>query len=343
MLYLTFPTHVENKYYKLNGTFDEYLQSTNYRTFNQKVLEDLPWIQEICNEIINQYDYPNIVVFPLTSKFGLTYSLKLHPQVLNQLKVIITNIIQTVNANPLINKNQLDNIFQPIPYNELSLGNHRMELSNQYWNVNTFADQRLFRNFNGEVEGKNYKIYGVGLTTLSRAFEIISLTKLPKVAEDPKLNEMYNDNVIELYGAFDELNQLEGSDLTKQLIRNKAISIISNAVYYEFIATMEIHNIHKASSLNKTYESIINIQWVSKGEDHSLGVVKSFSDKEKWYFISNEFVNEITDVKKFFIQGYSFNYISDIFLHEEESYGVKNYLKQFIKPILLKDYERRID
>ncbi|KAI3387880.1 hypothetical protein SNEBB_002284 [Seison nebaliae] len=67
MLHLIFPTELDNKYYKFDGTLMEYLYSTKYRLFNQKILEDSPWVTEQCNQIINEHGYPNVVITTLST------------------------------------------------------------------------------------------------------------------------------------------------------------------------------------------------------------------------------------------------------------------------------------
>ncbi|KAI3386685.1 hypothetical protein SNEBB_004147 [Seison nebaliae] len=334
---------MEQKYYKLDGTFMEYLNSIKYPTLNQLILEDIPWIQEKCTEIIYQNDYPQIVIFSLSVPTTQVYILKLNNMAINKLYHTFIEIIERVKENPLIDGNALNLEFPSIGYQDLIFGNYRTELNDIYWDGNQLATQRLFRNFNGDLEGKNYRVYGLTLIEKMDNYEIndinLNFFRIQNLkAENPELYNLLIENVQASYYTSQIINDYEQNGHVPSFVCDKIKNLLFNAFSYELWASMEMYEMNKAIIFGTDYDQHLMLT-LDKGQcDHMKGLVKSFNDTDQWYLIDNDNVNLVYNIKSFFELERGFRFIGEMFWHEEESYGLKDNLKKFITPILRGGY-----
>ncbi|KAI3378726.1 hypothetical protein SNEBB_006580 [Seison nebaliae] len=255
------------------------------------------------------------------------------------MKLIIASIITTVTSNRTITLGDLDKTYKPIPLDELPLISYQQRLNDKYWKGTRFITQNLFHNFYKTISEKQYKLYALCLIVEDLAYKITNLGELPNLTKDPQINKLYHNNILDLYDSFDALKQVKGNGL----IHDKVKSIIADALYYEMIATIEQFKINRARFNKEFYNQTMTINQTSISTGHVKGVVKSFNDRDQWYLVDNDLVIEIINIRTFLSRGYTFNFICEMFWHEEESYNLyKNDLKKYIKPILWKDYGKKL-
>ncbi|KAI3383536.1 hypothetical protein SNEBB_009840, partial [Seison nebaliae] len=179
-----FPMELDETYYNLDGTYIEYMDSIQHHLFNHQIMVDIPWIREICINIIDEDGYPKIVVTPENglSKFG---PMQLSYGVHEKLKTKIESVIKYVNENPLTMIDDLRHEFPKLSQEEILLAGYRPNMNPQYWNGNDFKTQRLFRNFLPNRRGNNYKLVGITLAINSEVlWKIKRINLIPPLSAE---------------------------------------------------------------------------------------------------------------------------------------------------------------
>ncbi|KAI3387370.1 hypothetical protein SNEBB_000347 [Seison nebaliae] len=286
------------------------------------------------SSFIQREDFARIPL--VSSREEMTQMYRLHPSVLFEMKNRILQIIEVVENNfPHINMSEIERIVPSFEKNEIILVDHHAGLSHQYWNGNKFATQQLFRNFNRGKQGKNYKVYGMSLGISKHSIRIVN--ELVKI-HNRHIARYLDNNIMKLYHRYAAIKRFNGSFLAKKLVRKRALRIISDVLYYQTYTSVDLYNAHKNKLYGSGFPKLFETEPFEENFVHLMVLIRSLNDEDNWYFIDNDEITIVKDVKSFVRDGYGFNYIDSMYWHEEESYGLNRKLKEYIKPFLLKDY-----
>ncbi|KAI3389416.1 hypothetical protein SNEBB_002811 [Seison nebaliae] len=307
----------EKKFFKYDGTLQEYVDSLTVHLFNERVFGAQAWIAHKTNTIFMHADFPLVVGIQEEGFWKEEfYASELSYRTYVQLKELSNSIIDKIKDNPRTTKQELDTLFHQIPITDLAYSYRNLKFPKEFWNEEQPNQQNLFKNFTRRsARGPDYLLYAIHLS------KIVKQWKIKKDLE-----------VGIIFGLMKE---------QEELYKYKMMTIISNATWYETLLTADYLNFMEN---NKTEGfRFVETELIPVATTHSVSIIRSLNTR-RWYLINNHNVYSTINLKSFIdfqSNGELLNSrIAETFWHEVNQYYLyKNKINTIIKPIIRQDYE----
>ncbi|KAI3380074.1 hypothetical protein SNEBB_001492 [Seison nebaliae] len=328
---------VEEKYYDISKSFLEYMDSIQSRTFNERVGKDLYWIREKAAEVIHRYGYPKVVITPERSVDGNVNAVQLSVETHMGLTRRIMDAIRRVRAEPLITLEQLQNHHPLTPLRDLLFSRYSPRLSAHYWNDDGFSKMRLFRNFINDKEGDNYLLFALQLEIDTQHYRMIPKTSLPELCE--KEIEYFNRTFLRTIDYLRDITHYEESLPNNEIIVNYVKSILKSPIEYETLANVD--KFHQMRYLQRQipFTPHFDTERPRYRPGHAMVMIRTFNNN--WHVVDNDHIYRVERPWFFLQTDNGFSDIANMYWHEERSYDLKEDLKQYMKPIISKDYDHK--
>ncbi|KAI3380747.1 hypothetical protein SNEBB_008323 [Seison nebaliae] len=340
--------NVEEKYYNVDGTITEYIDSIRTRNFNKRVLYDDPWMKTHCESLIHSFGYPIIVVTPHNINTEMYFASQLSQGTNRNIDKIFRKMLENVQNNKTATS-ETENILRYIgvsPYRPIEPDN--------FWKGDLPRRQELFRGFGREGKKVYYKLYAIHFAYGPAIVRILSKNQ-PKNVELPiGFLDRHNFRVNEVLERF-KLTQLnELTDVQRKSLEEPFIKLVNDTVWKETLSTAndfhyfrQIVRAERNNTILRYYEAeeskYINYDTNDRLVGHSVTLIKSLSG-EIWYLVSNSLVIPVENLKKFYGgQSYEESYgliIEQMFWHKEHEYNRDaKIVRRAIRPIVQDDYD----
>ncbi|KAI3387100.1 hypothetical protein SNEBB_006802 [Seison nebaliae] len=340
-------TENDEKFYVLNETMLEYMDSLKIRPFNDRFTGFSRNLENHFREVTKQHGLPKIVA--ISEAYGDPLSLELSYDVICELSKIFRKFYDAAKVRnkffkskfskkhgQTLNNEKLDQIIKENWNDTVTVSGFRPKLPDDFWDGEIPRKQDLFRGYYKSYNQNYYTLYAFEIVVEPLMFklneQIINGTALPEnffFWRQRRMDELMN-----------KAKRLHGKHLSDHdniLIEKRIRKFITPIVHKEALAMAHAYYIKQQSGLGKmTTDKFIRFEEVEK-DGHGLAVIKSISTKT-WYLISNDVVVQLRDLKT--LLGGQYGYIIEtMFWYGENSYENDIHkLRPLVEPIITKHY-----